>query len=90
MELSRQQHSFRKGFVRLIWRKFRNKEATRRPPWLTDSIDGRGLCILIFSVGAPSVAMFCCVFIQKFRLVIVLQSSCNISPMVEEHTTYYD
>ena len=45
---------FLERFCEADWRKFRNKEAARRPPWLTDDIDGRGLCTLIFSVGAPS------------------------------------
>ena len=50
MELSRQQRSFRKGFVRLIGANSEKKEAASLPPWLTDGIDGRGLCTLIFSV----------------------------------------
>ena len=41
---------FSERFCEADWRKFRNKEAARRPPWLTDGIDGRGLCTLIFSV----------------------------------------
>ena len=41
---------FSERFFGADWRKFRNKEAARRPPWLTDGIDGRGLCTLIFSV----------------------------------------
>ena len=53
MELSRQQHSFRKGFVRLIGTNSEKKEAACRPPWLTDGIDGRRLCTLIFSVVKP-------------------------------------
>ena len=43
---------FSERFCESDWRKFRNKEAARQPPWLTDGIDGRGLCTLIFSVDA--------------------------------------
>ena len=49
------------------WRKFRNKEAARRPPWLTDGIDGRGLCTLIFSV-ALSFLLFLLIHGQKPEL----------------------
>ena len=42
---------FSERFCEADWCKFRNKEAARRPPWLTDGIDGRSLCTLIFSVG---------------------------------------
>ena len=42
---------FSEKFCQADWRKFRNKEAARRPPWLTDGIDGHGLCTLIFSVA---------------------------------------
>ena len=44
---------FSERFCEADWRKFRNKEAACRPPWLTDGIDGRGrsLCTFIFSVG---------------------------------------
>ena len=41
---------FSERFCEADWRKFRNKEAAREPPWLTDGIDGRSLCTLIFSV----------------------------------------
>ena len=41
---------FSERFCEADWPKFRNKESARRPPWLTDSIDGRSLCTLIFSV----------------------------------------
>ena len=41
---------FSERFCEADWRKFRNKEAARRPPWLTDGINSRSLCTLIFSV----------------------------------------
>ena len=41
---------FSERFCEADWRKFRNKEAALQPPWLTDGIDGRRLCTLIFSV----------------------------------------
>ena len=36
--------------------------------------------------GVPTVAMLCYVFFQKFRLLIVLHSSCSISQMACETT----
>ena len=41
---------FSERFREADWRKFQKKEAACRPPWLTDGIDGHGLCTLIFSV----------------------------------------
>ena len=46
---------FSERFCESDWRKFRNKEAAHLPPWLTDGIDGRCLCTLIFSVATSSV-----------------------------------
>ena len=40
--------------MRLIGANSENKEATRRPPWLTDGIADRGFCTLILSVVSTS------------------------------------
>ena len=40
--------------MRLIGANSEKKEAASLPPWLTDGIDGRGLCTLIFSVHPPA------------------------------------
>ena len=45
---------FLERFCEADWRKFRNKEAARQSPWLTDGIDGRRLCTLMFSVVPPT------------------------------------
>ena len=49
---------FSERFCEADWRKFRNKEAAHRPPWLTDGIDGGGLCTLIFSVDGAQTGTF--------------------------------
>ena len=46
--------SFRKGFVRLIGANSETKKLPAKPPWLTDGIDGRRLCTLIFSVACTN------------------------------------
>ena len=61
---------FSKRFCEADWRKFRNKEAACQPPWLTDGIDGRGLCTLIFSVVPPSCPIGDCSAADSAKIAI--------------------